>query len=75
MRRISLFLSIKCRVVEVFSVQLLCIHKKLRGKKLAKVLLRELVRRIQLHSTIKQAVFALGVQMPFNLTTEAKYDV
>jgi hypothetical protein len=59
--------------VETFyTVQLLCVHKKLRDKKLAKVLVRELVRRIQIEAPqVRCAMFGLGVQMPFNLISEA----
>jgi hypothetical protein len=59
-------------VEKFYVVQMLCVHKKLRGKKLAKMLVKELVRRIQIQApTVRCALFGLGVQMPFNLVTQA----
>eukprot|EP01122_Echinamoeba_exundans_P012861 TRINITY_DN5501_c0_g1_i1.p1 TRINITY_DN5501_c0_g1~~TRINITY_DN5501_c0_g1_i1.p1 ORF type:complete len:493 (+),score=99.09 TRINITY_DN5501_c0_g1_i1:36-1481(+) len=61
------------KTFEAFTVQQLTVHKKLRGKKLARLIVRELVRRIQLKAPhIQQAVFALGVDMPFNCVSEAR---
>jgi glycylpeptide N-tetradecanoyltransferase len=86
------------KTFEAFTVQQLTVHKKLRGKKLARLvriflylyfsifktfntrffplvwqIVRELARRIQLKAPhIQQAVFALGVDMPFNCVSEAR---
>jgi hypothetical protein len=51
------------------------VHQKLRGKKLAKVIVKELVRRLSLNSKlVQQGLFVLGVNKPdFFRVCESKY--
>ncbi|PKA62380.1 Glycylpeptide N-tetradecanoyltransferase 1 [Apostasia shenzhenica] len=56
-------LRIKAKILRVAAVNLLCVHRKLRSKRLVPVLARELARRAQLEG-IWQAVFATSVHVP-----------
>lgn len=47
----------------VVEVNFLCVHKKLRSKRLAPVLIREITRRVNLHG-IFQASYTAGVVLP-----------
>jgi glycylpeptide N-tetradecanoyltransferase len=47
----------------VVEVNFLCVHKKLRSKRLAPVLIREITRRVNLHG-IFQACYTAGVVLP-----------
>jgi glycylpeptide N-tetradecanoyltransferase len=44
-------------------INFLCVHKKLRHKRLAPVLIKEITRRVNLHN-IWQAVYTAGVLLP-----------
>lgn len=44
-------------------INFLCIHKKLRSKRLAPVLIKEITRRVHLEGTF-QALYTAGVQLP-----------
>lgn len=53
---------------KVVEINFLCIHKKLRAKRLAPVLIREITRRVNLKG-IFQAVYTAGVVLPTPVTT------
>lgn len=44
-------------------INFLCVHKKLRSKRLAPVLIKEVTRRVNMES-IYQAVYTAGVYLP-----------
>src|SRR5690606_4817656 len=49
-------------------VNFLCIHKKLRGKRLAPVLIKEITRRVNLEG-VWQAIYTGGVVLPKPVST------
>lgn len=57
--------------IPMVEVNFLCVHKKLRHKRLAPVLIREITRRVHL-SGIWQAVYTAGVLLP-RPAAEAQY--
>jgi glycylpeptide N-tetradecanoyltransferase len=73
----------KVRVYEVekdmAEVNFLCVHRKLRSKRLAPVLIKEITRRVN-HTGVFQAVYTAGVKLPgsvascryYHRTLEAK---
>lgn len=54
--------------VKVVEINFLCVHKKLRSKRLAPVLIREITRRVNL-TGIFQACYTAGVVLPKPVTT------
>jgi glycylpeptide N-tetradecanoyltransferase len=48
-------------------INFLCVHKKLRAKRLAPVLIREITRRVHLQS-IFQATYTAGMRLPRPVT-------
>lgn len=56
------------RNLKVVEINFLCVHKKLRSKRLAPVLIREITRRVNL-TGIFQAVYTAGVVLPKPITT------
>lgn len=54
--------------IKVVEINFLCVHKKLRSKRLAPVLIREITRRVNL-TGIFQAVYTAGVVLPKPVTT------
>jgi glycylpeptide N-tetradecanoyltransferase len=54
--------------VRMAEINFLCVHKKLRSKRLAPVLIREITRRVHLEDTW-QAVYTAGVVLPKPLAT------
>lgn len=56
------------RSLKVVEINFLCVHKKLRSKRLAPVLIREITRRVNL-TGIFQAVYTAGVVLPKPITT------
>ena len=50
-------------VKSMVEINFLCVHKKLRSKRLAPVLIREITRRVNLKG-IFQAVYTAGVVLP-----------
>lgn len=54
--------------LQVVEINFLCVHKKLRSKRLAPVLIREITRRVNL-TGIFQAVYTAGVVLPKPITT------
>lgn len=53
---------------KMVEINFLCVHKKLRSKRLAPVLIREITRRVNL-TGIFQAVYTAGVVLPKPVTT------
>lgn len=51
------------KVVPMVEINFLCVHKKLRSKRLAPVLIKEMTRRVN-HQGIFQAVYTAGVVLP-----------
>jgi glycylpeptide N-tetradecanoyltransferase len=49
-------------------INFLCVHKKLRSKRVAPVLIREITRRVN-QQGIFQAVYTAGVILPKPITT------
>jgi len=49
--------------VEMVEINFLCVHKKLRSKRLAPVLIKEITRRVN-HTGVFQAVYTAGVVLP-----------
>jgi len=48
---------------EMVEINFLCVHKKLRSKRLAPVLIKEITRRVN-HTGVFQAVYTAGVVLP-----------
>lgn len=61
-------MRVRDEVVKMAEVNFLCVHKKLRSKRLAPVLIKEVTRRIHLES-IWQAAYTAGVLLPTPVTT------
>lgn len=51
------------REKKMVEINFLCVHKKLRSKRVAPVLIREITRRVHLEG-IFQAVYTAGVVLP-----------
>ncbi|CAN6457042.1 unnamed protein product [Victoria cruziana] len=56
------------RVVQMAEINFLCVHKKLRSKRLAPVMIKEVTRRVHLEN-IWQAAYTAGVVLPTPITT------
>jgi glycylpeptide N-tetradecanoyltransferase len=52
----------------VVEINFLCVHKKLRAKRLTPVLIKEITRRINLKG-IFQATYTAGMRLPTPITT------
>lgn len=57
---------------DVVEINFLCVHKKLRMKRLAPVLIREITRRVNLQD-VWQAVYTAGVVLPRPVTSSHYY--
>lgn len=55
-------------IVNMAEVNFLCVHKKLRSKRLAPVMIKEVTRRVHLEN-IWQAAYTAGVILPTPITT------
>ncbi|MQL92296.1 hypothetical protein Taro_024921 [Colocasia esculenta] len=55
-------------VVRMAEINFLCVHKKLRSKRLAPVMIKEVTRRVHLED-IWQAAYTAGVVLPTPITT------
>lgn len=53
-------------------INFLCVHKKLRTKRLAPVLIKEVTRRVNL-TNVWQALYTAGVVLPRPITTSSYY--
>ena len=51
------------RLKHMVEINFLCVHKKLRSKRVAPVLIREITRRVHLQGLF-QAVYTAGVVLP-----------
>lgn len=58
--------------LKVVEINFLCVHKKLRSKRLAPVLIREITRRVNLQN-VWQAVYTAGAVLPRPLTSSRYY--
>ena len=56
-------LMVKGKEIELAEINFLCIHKKLRSKRLAPMLIREITRRVNLRG-IWQAAYTAGIVLP-----------
>jgi len=61
-------IRVRDKVLRSSEVNFLCVHKKLRGKRLAPVLIKEITRRINLEG-IWQAIYTGGVVLPKPVST------
>lgn len=62
-------LSIQDTKKSMVQVNFLCIHKKLRNKRLSPVLIKEITRRVNLHGQMFQAVYTAGTALPHPIST------
>ncbi|ORM42390.1 Glycylpeptide N-tetradecanoyltransferase 1 [Babesia sp. Xinjiang] len=60
--------SVLGRILNVAEINFLCVHKQLRSKRLAPVLIREVTRRVNL-CNVWQAVYTAGVLIPKPIAT------
>lgn len=56
------------KIQSIVEINFLCVHKKLRSKRVAPVLIREITRRVNL-TGIFQAVYTAGVVLPKPIAT------
>ncbi|XP_055913122.1 glycylpeptide N-tetradecanoyltransferase [Eupeodes corollae] len=56
------------KILKVVEINFLCVHKKLRSKRVAPVLIREITRRVNL-TGIYQAAYTAGVVLPKPVST------
>ncbi|GFP84468.1 glycylpeptide n-tetradecanoyltransferase 1 [Phtheirospermum japonicum] len=61
-------MRVRDEVIQMAEVNFLCVHKKLRSKRLAPVMIKEVTRRIHLEN-IWQAAYTAGVLLPTPLVT------
>ncbi|KAK3385383.1 acyl-CoA N-acyltransferase [Podospora didyma] len=61
-------IRVRDNVLKGSEVNFICVHKKLRGKRLAPVLIKEITRRINLEG-IFQAIYTGGVVLPTPVST------
>ncbi|KAK5090381.1 glycylpeptide N-tetradecanoyltransferase [Lithohypha guttulata] len=61
-------LRVRDKLVDVVEINYLCIHKKLRSKRLAPVLIKEITRRCNLEG-IYQAIYTGGTVLPTPVST------
>ncbi|KAJ4400975.1 glycylpeptide N-tetradecanoyltransferase [Neurospora sp. IMI 360204] len=61
-------IRVRDKVIQGSEVNFLCIHKKLRGKRLAPVLIKEITRRIN-REGIWQAIYTGGIVLPRPVST------
>ncbi|KAL3632019.1 glycylpeptide N-tetradecanoyltransferase [Castilleja foliolosa] len=61
-------IRVRDAVVVMAEVNFLCVHKKLRSKRLAPVMIKEVTRRVHLEN-IWQAAYTAGVVLPTPITT------
>uniref|UniRef100_A0A1J3ENQ9 Glycylpeptide N-tetradecanoyltransferase n=1 Tax=Noccaea caerulescens TaxID=107243 RepID=A0A1J3ENQ9_NOCCA len=61
-------IRVRDEVVKMAEINFLCVHKKLRSKRLAPVMIKEVTRRVHLEN-IWQAAYTAGVILPTPITT------
>lgn len=69
---IPMSLRVRDNVLNSSEVNFLCIHKKLRGKRLAPVLIKEVTRRCNLEGVF-QAIYTGGIVLPKPVSTARYY--
>ncbi|KAI8919892.1 acyl-CoA N-acyltransferase [Powellomyces hirtus] len=65
-------LRVKSHSQKLVEINFLCVHKKLRAKRLAPVLIKEVTRRVNLEG-IFQAAYTAGVYLPTPVATSRYY--
>jgi len=65
---IPVTLRVREHLLRCSEINFLCIHKKLRGKRLAPVLIKEVTRRCNLES-VWNAIYTVGVVLPRPIST------
>jgi glycylpeptide N-tetradecanoyltransferase len=60
---IPIHMGLNKKVLKMAEINFLCVHKDLRAKRLAPVMIKEITRRVNLHN-IWQAVYTAGVTIP-----------
>jgi glycylpeptide N-tetradecanoyltransferase len=60
------------KIVQVVEINFLCVHKKLRSKRLAPVLIKEMTRRANLNGVF-QAVYTAGTLLPVPVSSARYY--
>ncbi|XP_068639924.1 glycylpeptide N-tetradecanoyltransferase 1-like [Aristolochia californica] len=61
-------IRVRDEVVKMAEINFLCVHKKLRSKRLAPVMIKEVTRRVHLENTW-QAAYTAGVVLPTPIAT------
>ncbi|PQQ08861.1 glycylpeptide N-tetradecanoyltransferase 1 [Prunus yedoensis var. nudiflora] len=61
-------IRVRDEIVKMAEINFLCVHKKLRSKRLAPVMIKEVTRRVHLEN-IWQAAYTAGVVLPTPITT------
>ncbi|OAY68804.1 Glycylpeptide N-tetradecanoyltransferase 1 [Ananas comosus] len=61
-------IRVRSDVVRMAEINFLCVHKKLRSKRLAPVMIKEVTRRVHLEN-VWQAAYTAGVVLPTPITT------
>ncbi|KAL1837172.1 hypothetical protein VTJ49DRAFT_4182 [Mycothermus thermophilus] len=61
-------MRVRDKIIPSSEVNFLCIHKKLRGKRLAPVLIKEITRRVNL-TGVWQAIYTGGIVLPRPVST------
>ncbi|KAL1814343.1 hypothetical protein DCAR_0518478 [Daucus carota subsp. sativus] len=61
-------LRVRDSIVQMAEINFLCVHKKLRSKRLAPVMIKEVTRRVHLEN-IWQAAYTAGVVLPTPIST------
>ncbi|KAK4121928.1 N-myristoyl transferase [Parathielavia appendiculata] len=61
-------MRVRNKVIHSAEVNFLCIHKKLRGKRLAPILIKEITRRVNLEG-VWQAIYTGGIVLPRPVST------
>ncbi|KAJ7581232.1 N-myristoyl transferase [Mycena floridula] len=64
---VPLTLRVRKNIIKTSEINFLCVHKKLRSKRLAPVLIKEVTRQVHLEG-IFQAIYTAGVVIPTPLT-------
>lgn len=65
-------IRVRANTMPMVEINFLCVHKKLRAKRLAPVLIKEITRRVNLHD-IWQASYTAGVVLPKPVATTRYY--
>ncbi|KAL8824714.1 MAG: hypothetical protein Q9191_004870 [Dirinaria sp. TL-2023a] len=65
---VPMSLKVRSNILKCTEINFLCVHKKLRSKRLTPVLIKEITRRCNLHG-IFQAIYTAGVVLPKPVTS------